>query len=353
MDIYEYAETRKLSLRQVLDFTTGINPLGPSNQAKHAIRKGIRGLDLFPDRNMRYLKRYLCTLEGIGEDRIVFGAGSTSLLHLLLRVVRPRKVGVLSPVSFAREEALLVHDVEIRRVPVEGGRPFSVDMGRLLDAMGETDMLIVSYPHEMTGAVISPDDLTHLIGEAARLNKVLVIDEAYRDYTALRSPIREAAESASALVLRTFSLYHALPGLRFGYAAGSQRLIEGMKAARPTGEVNGLAPHAAMLSLKDSGFRARSLRFIEDEKSYVKGKLVGIKGVEPVETLCNFLLLALRVEEEEIHTAFMERNVLIDTFAGAQGEAYIRLPLGTHKANAVFMRTLRRAAKGLDHETEG
>lgn len=347
VDIYEYAEGKKLSLRQVLDFTTGVNPLGPSNQAKHAVRKGARDMGLFPDRRVGYLTRYLCKLEDIAEDRIVFGTGSTHLLHLLLRIARPRKVAVLSPVSALREETLVGHDVEIRRVWVEGGRPFVVDVGKLLDAMGETDMLIVSYPHEVTGAVISPDDLTLLIREADRLGKVLVIDEAYRDYTVLNSPIRETAASAGAVVLRTFSLYHALGGLRLGYAAGSTRLIKEMQAARPTGEINGLAPHAAMRSLKDTGFKTRTLRFIEDEKSYVRGKLSTIKGVEAIDTPCNFLLLALHAEEEYLHAKFMERNILIDTFEGAPGGTYIRLPMGRHKDNAIFMRTLARIAKEL------
>ena len=339
MDIHEYADSRKLSVRQVLDYTTGVNPLGSSNKAKHAIRKGAGHLDVFPDRRMTYLKRYLCARERLEADCIVFGAGSTCLLDLLLRIGGPR-VGILSPLSSVREETLRAHYADIRRVRAGEGRPFSVDPEKLLEVMKEVDVLIVSHPHDMTGAVISPDGLSLLIEGADRLGRVLVIDEAYRDYTDLGSPIREAAASASTVVLRTFSLFHGLAGLRFGYAAGAKRLVEEMSAARPFVEVNGLAPHAAMLSLKDEGFRERSMRFIEDEKSYLRGKIAAIKGVELVETSCNFVLLALSVEEDLLRASFMERKILVDTFSCESGETYIRLPMGGHKANAQFVRAL-------------
>ena len=73
---YDYAENKGLSLRQVMDFTNSANLLGPSNKAKYAARKAIKNLEYFPDEKVRYLKRFICKREHVGEENIIFGHGS-------------------------------------------------------------------------------------------------------------------------------------------------------------------------------------------------------------------------------------------------------------------------------------
>ena len=75
MNIHDYAESRKLNLRQIMDFTSDVNPIGPSSKAKHAIRKGAKDLIFPPDEKLRYLRRYICKKEQVGEENILFGQG--------------------------------------------------------------------------------------------------------------------------------------------------------------------------------------------------------------------------------------------------------------------------------------
>ena len=346
MDIHEHAALKKISLRRVNDFTTGVNPLGPSNKAGHAIRKMVRGLDNFPDESIRHLTGYLGRTEGIERDRLVFGAGSTHLLGVLLRIVRPGVVGTLSPCPPRLERTPRLHNATVRLIPADENRGFSAETDKLCELMAETDMMILSRPDAMTGAVIPDEGIGRLIAESDRLGKVLVIDEAYRDYTTVASPLGQALASRSTIVLRTFSLYHALAGLRLGYGAGASQLVERMNEALPSTLVNGPAPHAAIASLRDRGFRTRTLKFIGEEKKYFGQKLGSNKTVRLIDTPCNFVLLALPGDLEHLREAFLERNILVDGFPGAQGMVYLRLPVKGHKANAFFVRTLRRITGG-------
>ena len=346
MNIHDYAENSKCSLGRITDFTTGVNPLGPSNKAVYAARKEIGRLEIFPDEHTRYLKRYLCGLEKIGKDHIVFGAGSTALLNILLKAVTPRLIGILSPLSSRVERMVTKDGTRIISFPPDGHPHAFIDPGKLCDFLRDVDLLLISRPHDMTGTVIPHESLSRLIGEADRLEKVLVIDEAYRDYTALDSPAGEAVASRSTVILRTFSLFHALAGLRLGYGVGSSGLIKKICDARPSLELDALAPRAAIVSLKDTAYRVRTLKFIEDEKAYVRQKLSRLKGVDLIDTPCNFLLLELQQEWETIRGFLLDRNILVNGFAGMDGKAYIRLPMGRHKANAFFMRTLRRITGG-------
>jgi threonine-phosphate decarboxylase len=343
VDIHDHAYIGKMSLRRVEDFTTGVNPLGPSNKVRYVVRKKARSLDIFPDESMRYLKAYLSKLEGVAENRLVFGAGSTHLLALLLQIVKPGVVGVLSPCSTRLENSLRLHKTEIRPIPImDEGDGFTADAEKLCELMGDVDMMILPHPHDVTGAIIPDEKLDLLIEESDRLGKVLVVDEAYRDYTPVASPLRRAVTSRSTIILRTFSLYHALAGLRLGYGVGSLRLVDELNITVPSSLVNGLAPQGAIVSLKDKGFRARTLKFIEEEKRYLREKLGDIRDIRLIDTPCNFVLLALRDDLESILHSFRKRNILADGFIGPHGTAYLRVPVKRHKSNAFFMRALRR-----------
>jgi histidinol-phosphate/aromatic aminotransferase/cobyric acid decarboxylase-like protein len=346
LDIYDYADGRKISLRRVNDFTTGVNPLGPSNKARHAIRKEVRGLDVFPDEGIRYLTGYLSKVEGVERNNLIFGAGSTHLLEVLLQIARPGVVGVISPCCPRLEKTLQLHRAETRLITSDEEHGFSIEAEKLCEVMGNVDMMILSRPHDMTGAVTSDEGLDLLITESDRLGKVLVIDEAYLDYTAIASPLAKAVASRSTLILRTFSLYHGLAGLRLGYGAGSSRLVDEMNTVRPASLVNGPALHCAVTSLKDEGFRTRTLKFIEEEKTYFRQKLDRNKSVRLIDTPCNFVLLALHGDLEGLRKTFLERDILVDGFSGREGMVYLRLPVKRHKANAFFMRTLRRITGG-------
>ncbi|MBA4418150.1 MAG: hypothetical protein C0392_09610 [Syntrophus sp. (in: bacteria)] len=342
MNTYDYCEQKGISLRQMMDFTSGANPLGLSNAAKHAIRKQVKFLEYAPDEELRYLKRHICKKEGIGADEIVFTAGSTHLLQLLFQIVKPRKVVLLSPLSRRFEETASVCGVQISPFPLEEERGFTVDMEGLFRHVKGADMVIIASPHDRTGKAIPKDDLLNLIDETERLGKTLVIDEALRGYSEMESPVGHVTRSSSAIIIRTFSLFHGMAGLRIGYGIGPEKLIHAMNGARPSWQMNGLAPHAALMSLKDREFKSRTMKFIDDEKAYLRQKLSAINGVDPIERPGNMLLVKVTGELEVLKKQFLERNILIDGFPGKEGKVYITLPMGRHKANAFFVRALRR-----------
>ena len=347
MDIHEFSDRSRHSLRRIFDFTTAVNPLGPSNKAKHAIRKGVRGLNIFPDEEVRFLRRYLSRTEHVGEENILFGPGSTALLFRLMEVAKPKAIGAVAPLSPHLGTTLAMTGAEVRLIPPGKAPDFRIDMEAALACLGNTDMLILGRPHGMTGAIVPGDETNVLIEEAGRLGRVLVIDEGYGDYAGLASPAQAVTLSESLFILRTFSLFHGLAGLRLGYGIGSGRLTAAMNKARPFLPINSLAPSAALASLRDEAFRMRTFRFIAEEKAYLRQKVEAVKGADMIDTPCNFVLFGLPGEEEDIHRFFMERQILTGGFADSEGKTYyIRLPVGTHKGNALFMRLLKRVTGG-------
>ena len=165
MDIHDYAESKRLSLRQILDFTSSVNPLGPSNKAKNAIRKSIKFLEFPPDEKIRYLKRYICKQERIDGGCIVFGQGSSSLLHSLLKATEPKTILLVSPVSKRYRDILNNYRMDIQLFPVEEKCPpqFSIDITGLIDRLKTVDMIILPNPHDVTGTIMPAENLGSLI----------------------------------------------------------------------------------------------------------------------------------------------------------------------------------------------
>ncbi|MCX5803709.1 MAG: histidinol-phosphate transaminase [Proteobacteria bacterium] len=348
MNIHDFAESKGLSLRRVMDFTTGSNPLGPSNKAKHAIRKCIKNLDHYPDEKTRYLRRYICKKESIGDEYIVFGHGSTHLIGAILQVVKPKVACITSPFSYKTEDILNRYDVRIKPFPLNKESGFSLDIEKFLQSIEGADIVIISNPHNITGTVIPVEDIDYLIEAMDRINKIFIIDETYREFTKLVSPVRHVVRASNTLIVRTFSTFHALAGLHIGYMIGSTKLIQKIRNVLGLPQINSIAPYAALASLKDTGYKKRTLKFIEQEKGYILKKLSDIQGLKVFDTPCNFLLLEIeRKENPNFKDLFLKHNILIDEYTGERDEHFIRLPIKRHKFNASFIKTLKKIMEAL------
>jgi len=345
MNIHDYAESKRLSLKQILDFTSGVNPLGPSNKAKNAIRKAIKYLEFPPDENIRHLKRYICKQGQIEENCIIFGQGSSPILHSLLRAIRPKTILLVSPVSKRYKETIEHHGIKIRLFPVDERNGFPINIEELVKDFETADMLILPNPHDMTGAVMPAEGLSRLVEAAEGTGRILVIDESYMDFISYKSPVTFVAESQNALILRTFSLFYALPGLPLGYGIGSHELIDRISDNLIPARINALASTAAMASLKDKGYRARTLKFIQDEKGYFTDKLKQVDGVKVFDTACNFLLLEIERQVPDLAALFLKRHIMIEAYSSESGGICLKAPVKRHKSNAKFIKTLKYIIK--------
>jgi threonine-phosphate decarboxylase len=143
--------------------------------------------------------------------------------------------------------------------------------------------------------------------------------------------------------MRTFSTFHALAGLRIGYMIGSTKLIQKIRNVLGPLQINSIAPYAALASLKDTGYKKRTLKFIEQEKGYILRKLSDIEGLKVFDTPCNFLLLEIEKEgSSNFKDLFLKHNILIDEYMGEKDEHFIRLPIKRHKLNAFFVKMLKK-----------
>ncbi len=342
MNIHDYAEREKISTRRVLDFTLLTNPIGPSSKAKNAMRAALKTINRFPDPSTRYLRRYIARTEQIEAESILFGHGSTHLLELILTRLRPGKVLIPAPLPAYLASMLGRLGIDFIPFPLDSDRTYSLDAGRLMASIGGVDMLLLSNPHGVTGTVIPLPTLYAVADRIEGSNKMLVIDEGLIEFTQAGSPVERAVRSRNVLILRSFSLYHALAGLRLGYAVGNTSLLSFL--AGPAGPVlvNTVAAAGAINSLRDKGFRMRTTEFLKAEKAYLVERLGRIDKAEVIDTPCGFVLVRLHMPGGDLKKGLEARHVLVEAFEDDGGLTLLRVPVRRHRENARFVKTLSR-----------
>jgi histidinol-phosphate/aromatic aminotransferase/cobyric acid decarboxylase-like protein len=342
MNIYDYAEQKKISIRQVLDFTLLSNPIGPSNKARSAMRSALKAAALFPDRETRYLRRCIAKKERLEPENILFGHGSELLLELVFTCVKPGKVLIPGPLPTHYLPILERHEARAISCSLHASEDPSREARRLAPLVGEADMLLFPNPHWMTGDP-PPIEVVRRMTEGLRgSNKILLLDEGLVEFAGGAYSAEEAVRSENMLVLRTFSFYHALAGLRLGYALGNPRVLDRVAGTINMGPVNAVAAAGAVASLKDEELQRRTAEFLKTEKAYLMDKLGRIKGVQAADTSCNFLLVSLTTDTADTEKELLRRSILVDRFTGEDGGQFLRVAVRGHRQNARFAKTLAR-----------
>jgi threonine-phosphate decarboxylase len=340
--VYDYAEQKSVSTRQIIDFTLLTNPLGPSEKAKHAMRKAIREVGTPPDAEARYLRRYIARKEQVESQNILFGNGSTQLLELLIVASKPRKVIVPDPLPSSYAQLLGRHGVESVPIAFTRGDSCSIDVESIAARFPEVDLILVPSPHCLTGVTIPVPTLLDLAEKLEGSDKLLVIDETLIEYTEAASPVERAALSRNLVILRSFSFFYSLAGLPLGYFIANSQIVNMVRSALEPGPVSNVACAGALASLRDSGYRKRAAAYLRAEKTYMKDKLRGLGGVKVVDTACSFILLEFDETVLELETQLRKRNILVEKLACDKGSVYLRVPMRRHRDNARFAKTLVR-----------
>ncbi|HUJ89947.1 MAG TPA: aminotransferase class I/II-fold pyridoxal phosphate-dependent enzyme [Syntrophorhabdales bacterium] len=341
---------KRTGAHRILDFTFITNPIGPSNKARHAVRKAIRTLDRVPE--TRFLTRYLCSTEVIAEEQLLLGNGASHILTLLLQTLTPPSALLPSPVPHAYEETLQKQQVEVRPFPLDLEQDFKISKEKFKDCWRDADAAFILNPHNPTGTVLPEDLIVDLIRTSAELGKPLIIDETLRDFTDSPSQAQQVIQASNVIILRTFSFYHALAGLRLGYAIGHPALLSRIRQLMGPRPLNSLAPFAALASLRDKGYRRRTAAYLSAETAYALKKLQGLEWIKPLATPWGFLL-RIQPAIADLKNLFFAKALLVDEYGDAQGNQYLSFPFRSHPENAQFFRVLQRILREQNQRQEG
>ncbi len=344
-NIHEAIKRYGLEGRKVLDFSSNVNPLGPSAAASRAAKKALALIDRYPDPDMTDLRKAIARYFGIKPGHVICGNGSNELIHLIPRVFRPKKV--LVPMPTFTEYAAAVEEAGGEVVPLwlnerEGFRVDPLEMAFALKGM---DMAFLCNPNNPTGLLMTRTETAELMERALQYGVRLVVDEAFMDFTESESIVKQAVEAAQLICLRSFAKFFGMPGLRIGYAVSDEATIEALRAGQEPWTVNIPAEHAAIAALSDWRHIKKTRRVIEKERERLLSDLRLLPGVEPFPCTANFIFMKVGSFDVPLLVEKLGlRGLLVrdcSSFPGLDG-GFVRIDVRTRRENGSLVSALRK-----------
>jgi threonine-phosphate decarboxylase len=346
-NIYEMAQRYQLRPEAIIDFSSNINPLGPSPRVLRALRSHLRWISRYPEVHARGLIRDLARFHSLPEEAIVVGNGSTALIYRLPYALSVKNALVLHPTFSEYERAFGLGGCRIDLLMRHESDGFRPPWQRLFEALRRAyGVVMLCNPNNPTGDVIPKGELTEFVEEAARLGTVVIVDEAFMDFHEGATLKHDVLRRSNLIVLRSMTKCYALAGLRLGFLVASPPLAKRVREADEPWAVSALAQIAGRESLKDRNYLRRTLELIATERQYLTHGLAEIAGLTVYPSVANFLLLKITPpawDAARLQQGLIRHGVLIrdcSSFPGLGG-AYMRIAVRGRKDNSRLLRALQ------------
>ena len=303
----------------------------------------------YPDDRPHRLVARLTADYGLAPGSVLVGHGSNEMVHTLGLCFLGEGTPVVLPAPmFALYGSVArMHEARVVGVPPEAD--LSHDASRILDAAQAADapLTVVTTPNNPTGALIAHDDLRRLAGGVPG---VLVVDEAYHEFTTGPTGIDLLAEFDNVIVMRTFSKAMGLAGLRLGVLAAAPALMAEIEKARLPFLVDRFSEAVGLAVLDHPDLVVERVATLSAERDRLLADLKAMDGVETGPAAANFFLFRTGLDAPSLHAALAAEGVLVRDVTGYPELAardgrpgWLRVSVGTADENRLFRHALAAA----------
>ncbi len=299
------------------------------------------GLNRYPDPQQRELKGALSRLKGMNSENLLLGNGSDEILDLIFRAFcEPGSDNIITaPPTYGMYKVLAgVNDLENREIVLKEN--FELNTTSILEAVDSNSKLIcICSPNNPTGNCFREEDVELLLQE---FKGVLVLDEAYIDFTDKGSWIRKLSEYPNLIITQTFSKALGMAGIRLGICWASSAIIEILNRIKPPYNVNELTQKAALdrLSAGDA-FSGQIRQIVIEREGLIKAleDIPFISEVYPSEA--NFILV--RVDDaDKRYRQILDKGIVVRNRSGLPlCHNTLRFTVGTEQENIRLLEVLK------------
>lgn len=302
------------------------------------------GWNRYPDPHQKVLKARISEIKGVPVDSIFLGNGSDEAIDLVFRVFCvPCKDNVvaISPSYGMYQVAAQTNDIEVRNVPLEAD--FSLDSAKLLAAADAcTKAIFLCSPNNPSGNAFPVEQILDIV---ERFDGLVVLDEAYADFSSIPSLAKEACTRGNLIVLQTLSKARGMAALRLGMAFSTPRIIELMSMVKYPYNINQAAQSLVLKQLEESV--ETQVEEIKAERALAYDRLAAypfISKVFPSEA--NFLLVRT-ADADALYDHLIADGIIVrnrNRIAGCEG--CLRITIGTPEENRKLYKSLETYEEG-------
>ena len=300
----------------------------------------VKWYNRYPDPYQHAIKEKLASIKGVPASQIFIGNGSDECIDLLYRAFcNPGVDNVLicPPTYGMYEVSANINDVEIRRAPLlENFQLDLVHMETLVDE--HTKLIWICSPNNPTGNSMHFEDVEAILNN---FNGLVVVDEAYINFSRQRSFIPLLAEYPNLVVLQTLSKAWGLAGLRLGMAFASEEIIHIYNKIKPPYNISEAVQELVVKALDRMEEVNEMIRELVSQRNWLENELQRLPLVQHIyPSDANFLLVKV-VDARAIYEYLLSREIVVrDRSKVILCEGCLRITVGTEKENRGLIRVL-------------
>ena len=299
----------------------------------------------YPDPYQSALKEEIAKIKGVRPSQIFLGNGSDEAIDLLYRAFcNPGKDNVilLPPTYGMYEVSANINDVEIRKVALTPD--FQLQPDKILAAAdANSKILFICSPNNPSANKAKREDILFLL---ENFKGLVVVDEAYIDFSDEASFTTELDRFPNLLVMQTFSKAWGLASLRLGMGFASEELIRILNKIKPPYNISGLTQDTVLAAIKDKAKVDRMIQDILAEREFLKGELEKLPFVQKIHpSHANFLLVQIP-NANQVYDDLIEEKVIVRNRAKVLLCAdCLRITVGTREENEALLKALSKVVK--------
>lgn len=352
---------------EILDFSANVSPFGLPENVREAASASLKNAYRYPDLECRNLRNAIADKYDLCSDHVLCGNGAADLIYRIAYAAKPRRAIVPAPDFSEYEKALqqvgceIKHwewmrgDCTIGKTLPKGSQIEVTECGKIQIGLvpasdlsdyiliEDIDMIILSNPNNPSGCLHSPDFLRELAAKCERRQILLVVDECFMDFVDSAhtySLLEFVANCRNLIVIRAFTKFYGMAGLRLGWCATSNAdLIAGMKKAGPPWSVSIPAQAAGIAVLSEEAYADRLRGYISAECQQLQSGLQGL-GFQVISGAANYILFYS--ERTDLARLLLERGIAIrdcSNYVGL-GPGWYRVAVRLREENERLLREI-------------
>jgi histidinol-phosphate aminotransferase len=326
----------EVPLENIIKLDANENPYGCSPRVLQALAS-YPHLNIYPDDGQQELRKLLAAYARVKAERIVASGGSNQLIDLIVRLF----------VDAGDEVINCVPTFDIYRFSTEigGGKlinvsrddKYAVDVGAVKAAVSpRTRLIFLANPNNPTGNLIPRQDILEIVATGLPV----VVDEAYYEFSG-ETLVPLTGQYENLMVLRTFSKWAGLAGLRVGYGIFPLGIARFLMATKMPYNVNMAAIIAVRESFKDAEYLQDRVKAIITERSRLFAELKKVKWLRPFPSQANFIFCTvLKGSAGEFYKELQRKGILIRYFDKPLLRNGVRISVGKPEHTDALIKTL-------------
>ena len=266
---------------------------------------------------------------------------------MYLKALKPKKVLILAPCFAEYERALKSVSAEINYFELKESDNFYPDIENLKKEIetNNYDLLLFCNPNNPTGQFIKLEDIKKVVEVCGNKNTKIFVDEAFIEFIEnWQEKTVSLFKNKNVFIMRAFTKFFAIPGLRLGYGLGfDENILKKMWEEKEPWTVNTFANLAGLTMLDDKEYIKKSEKWILEEKKFMYKELSEFQYIKAYKTECNFILIKLfNISSENLREKMIEENILIRDASNFKFLDYhfVRFAIKDRQSNLKMLETL-------------